>query len=353
MKVLIIENSFDDLRKSRFPLGDYFQESGLDVCYACPGPLDKEVFNIPMSRNKLDVFKLVEGYFTLIRIETHTASEAVISFRFIPNVLNYLASFKNKHNKRIGVITGLGYAYVSTNSSYNSKVQRLLIKIFYRLASRRMQIVAQNFDDLKELGVANGVVILGSGINEEIVTRPTEFYFSSIRLLYVGRLLKSKGFLTVIDIFEQLLSYHQETTLTIAGTIDPYNPDSIDEFELDQIKAKEGVNYLGYVHDIDNIYPGCNVFLFPSIYREGVPRVVIDALKYGLTIVTSDMPGCKETIENNGFLLTRNNSLQDIVDYLRDLNEEEFLKNHSKSTGLFKNVFCAKVIYPKYLELLR
>jgi glycosyltransferase involved in cell wall biosynthesis len=352
MRILIIENGFNDLKKSRLPLGSYFQFAGNEVLYACPDPKVEGVYRVPMSRNSLAPIQLLNGQRTLVNIEKSNSIDAVLSFRFIPNVLNYFASFRNGGIKRVAVITGLGYAFITSNNSISSTIHCALIKLFYRIAARRIQIIAQNPDDLADLGVRNGEVILGSGVKSIDSNLEVENEQSFIKLLYVGRLLKSKGVLTAIEIFEELRIRIDHVTLTLAGIIDEENPDSITEAELLQLKNKEGVSYLGFVSNMEPVYKQCNVLLFPSIYREGVPRVIIESLMYGLTIVTREMPGCKETVKGNGFLINENSTVSEAVDYLANLNSSNILENQKRSVDLFINTFSADVIYPQYLEKL-
>lgn len=351
MKILILENGYRDLEKSRIPLGLFFQLKGHRVFYACPEPSQSEVHNIPMSRHRIYPLEIFNSCIKLKELEMNLSIEAVMSFRLIPNFLNYLASFTRSEIKRVAVITGLGYAFISSNNSLSARIQRILIKSFYQLASRRIQIITQNSDDLNELGVANGLVVLGSG-EKAISEYNFDIRTDSIRLLYVGRLLKTKGIRLAIEIFLELRKRNLEATLTIAGIIDESNPDSISETELGQYRKIEGIKYLGYVNDVDQVYRCCNILLFPSTYREGVPRALIESLKNGLTIVTRNMPGCKETINKNGFLIQDSTTVKEVVEYLMSLNDKCILENRKRSIELFNTMFSAEVIYPQYLATL-
>ena len=351
-KVLILENSFNDLVISRFSLGSYLEESGFNINYSCPNPEAKEVFNVQMSRNSLAPIQLTKGVLRLSKLETNLKLDSVLSFRLIPNVLNYFASFNDPSIKRLAVITGLGYSFISTNNSFISRVQRWLIKEFYRVASKRVQIIAQNPDDLKDLGILNGKVILGSGVGTEFKKEQTEFSISSINLLFVGRLLKSKGILDAIEIFKQVKSNFPKSRFKIVGALDEKNPDSLDNIELNQLLSIDGVEYHGYLSDMDSIYAESNVLIFPSVYREGIPRVIIESLKYGLTIITKDMPGCRETVIGNGYLMNHSNCEQGLIEYIKSLSPEKLWMNHEQSIRLFKEVFSAEVIYPQYRSIL-
>lgn len=352
MKILIVENGFNDLKKSRISLGSYFQSAGNEVFYACPDPKEDGIYGISMSRNSLAPVQLFNGFVRLSRLEKENDLQAVLSFRLIPNVLNYFASFRNVGVKRVAVITGLGYAFIEANTSVRTVFQRNFIKLFYRIASKRILIISQNSDDLVDLGVENGEVVLGSGIESKGFKAKKELDTCSIKLLYVGRLLKSKGILTAIEVFEKLQGNNEGATLTIAGSIDEDNPDSITEAELTDLKKKQGVYYRGFVNDMDSVYEKSNVLLFPSTYREGVPRVILESLKHGLTIVTSDMPGCKETVKENGFLITDNTGVSSIIEYISSLDSKKLLENHMRSKELFQTTFSSDIIYPQYLSHL-
>lgn len=352
MRILIVENSFNDLKKSRMPLGSYFQTLGNEVFYACPDSLEEGVNEISMSRNNFAPFQLIRGCARLNKIESKYLIDTVLSFRFIPNVLNFLASFRNRSLTRVAVITGLGYAFVPSSNSASSIITRKAIQLFYRIASKRIKIVAQNHDDLTDLGVKNGKVILGSGVTSNSTSLKLKTNMTSIKLLYVGRLLKSKGILTAIEIFEQFSSRTKDLSLTIAGAIDKDNPDSLTEAELLNLQNKEGVVYLGFVEDLEIVYKKCNILLFPSDYREGIPRVIIESMKFGLTIVTKDMPGCRETVNRNGYLMVESGTVQDVVDYLMKLDSSCLLINQTRSFDLFKSTFSSEVIYPQYLKTI-
>ena len=87
-----------------------------------------------------------------------------------------------------------------------------------------------------------------------------------------GRLLKSKGVMKAFNIFQKLRKTQPNVTLTIAGEIDPQNPDGITFEDLKIIKNTSGVKFLGFLKDLKQVYCSCNVLLFLSQYREGFPR---------------------------------------------------------------------------------
>lgn len=349
MKVLIVENLEADLVRSRVPLGRFFEESQFEVFYACPSRENSRFFNIPMDRDRFKFSSLLRASIALRRIERSANIDAVISFRLVPNFLNLVRSFFSD-KKRVIVVTGLGIAFVD-HVSKRFIWKKFVIKLFYKVASKRLILVAQNPDDLNELDV-NGHVILGSGVKRS--NHVAKDFSLPKKLLFVGRLLKSKGILQAYQIFLQLSRRDFNVTLTIVGDIDLYNADSIDSETLDMIRSTPNVEYLGYLTDLESVYIESHILLFPSLYREGVPRVIIESLKFGLTIITYNMPGCKETVQNNGLLVDPKDAMINVaVDYIGDLDFQQLESNSKASWKLFDNLFSDEVIYPEYLKLLK
>lgn len=350
MRILIVENSFRDLILSRVKFGEYLESKGHQIYYACPDPIDKNYFQIEMSRNKMLIIELFNSAKKLSKIEKENIIDVVISYRLIPNVLNFISSFLNPKIKRTSVITGLGVAFTFKNIKY--RVISFFIRNFYKFSSYRTSIITQNPDDLLTLDLTStGNVVFGSGFlnNSEL---PIQYINKKndefITLLFVGRLLKSKGIDIVIDIFEKISKQSARFKLIIVGDVDENNPDSID---LTILNKNPFVEYLGFLDDLDEVYLKSDVLLFPSKYREGIPRVIIESLSYGLTIITTDMPGCKECVKNNGLVM--DDSKQEILlKYLLELNNQILLSNSSMSRKLFETKFSSKVIYPQYERVI-
>lgn len=349
MKILFFENLSSDLVKSRFPLGQYFEDNGFKSFYACPNEDLEGVTNIKMQRDSLSPISLLRSVNTLSQVEIDKSIDIILSFRLVPNIINYCASFI-KRRKRILVITGLGFAFIETNKSVKVWFIQKCIKIFYKMASKRVILIAQNWDDLRDLEITQGnYVINGSGVCGASTKK--EVYVKNLRLLYVGRLLKSKGVISAFELFQKILESKPEARLIIAGTIDLSNPDSIDKELLDRIIDSPNIDYLGYVEDIDAIYENCNVLLFPSMYREGIPRVILESLRHGLTILTYNRPGCRETIEGNGLLINPGEFCDNsTLNYILSLNEDLLKVNSVKSRLIFDTKFSSNVIYPEFLE---
>ncbi len=353
MRILIVENGYRDLILSRVKFGEFLEAKGHQVFYACPNPIESNYFHVEMNRNKLSFIQLLKSAKKLSQIEKSNSIDIVLTYRFIPNVLNYISSFVNNKIKRTSVITGLGVAFSIKNIKY--RVISFFIKKFYKLLSYKTSIITQNPDDLITLGLTlKGNVVLGSGFqNNKKLTlhsrhkKPED----SVTLLYVGRLLKSKGIDDVINIFKKVSDYSMNFKLIIVGDIDEHNPDSIDDCDLTYINKNPLIEFLGFIEDLTDVYLRSDVLLFPSKYREGVPRAIIESLSYGLTIITTNMPGCKECVKSNGILMDNYNQ-EILIDYLKKINKETLLFNSLISRNLFETKFSSKVVYPQYEQII-
>ena len=100
MRILIIENGYKDLVKSRFPLGEYFKNKGHSVFYACPeSPAKSGVYNLNVNRSTFSLIQFIKALLKLVKIERKDEIDTILSFRLTSNILNYLSSFVKKKNE--------------------------------------------------------------------------------------------------------------------------------------------------------------------------------------------------------------------------------------------------------------
>jgi glycosyltransferase involved in cell wall biosynthesis len=143
--------------------------------------------------------------------------------------------------------------------------------------------------------------VSGSGVNLDRFA-PTHLP-NKASFLFAARLLNGKGVREYIDAASRIRGMHPGIEFGLAGWIDD-NPDSISQDELDAWVEEGCVRFYGKLLDVRPAISKCSVFVLPS-YREGVPRSVLEAMAMGRAIITTDTPGCRETVVNgeNGFLI--------------------------------------------------
>src|SRR5690606_24295267 len=116
-------------------------------------------------------------------------------------------------------------------------------------------------------------------------------------------LLGDKGIREYAEAAKQIKSRHPDAVFQLVGWIDE-NPDAITQVELETWISSGAIDYLGKLDDVRPAIQGCSVYVLPS-YREGTPRTVLEAMAVGRPIITTDAPGCRETVVEgeNGFLV--------------------------------------------------
>ena len=200
----------------------------------------------------------------------------------------------------------------------------------YKLAlSRCSKIFFQNKDDLNlfyELNIISKnkpvSIINGSGINlikysyEPIIDIPDKVNF-----LMISRVLKDKGIHEYIKAASIISNRFSNIKFTLVGSLDP-NPTGIKSYEIKKLEREGIIEWIEEVDDVRNLISESHIYVLPS-YREGTPRTVLEAMSIGRAIITTDTPGCRETVidGDNGFLV-RPKSYKDLINSM-----EKFILN--------------------------
>jgi glycosyltransferase involved in cell wall biosynthesis len=205
------------------------------------------------------------------------------------------------------MITGLGLAF-RTGGVKQAMLTRLATSLYRASLVRAEKVIFHNPDDrgvfvdrrLAEPGRC--VVVRGSGVN---VTRfaPAPFPQGPLVFLMIARLLGGKGVREYAAAATMVRKRHPEARFLLVGPEDP-SPDGIPLKEVQGMAANGGVEYLGATSDVRPFLEQCHVYVLPS-YHEGTPRTVLEAMAMGRPVITTDVPGCRETVVDgdNGLLV--------------------------------------------------
>jgi glycosyltransferase involved in cell wall biosynthesis len=205
------------------------------------------------------------------------------------------------------MITGLGYGFQGDS---RRALLRTVVANLYRVALRRAtNVIFQNPDDLQTFKslrllrpLSKTSVVNGSGVDLARF-KPHPLPEGPLVFLMIARLLGDKGVREYVNAARLVAQEHSGVRFLLVGPRDP-GPDEISAAELAQWVSDGIVDYLGEQRDVRPFLAACSVYVLPS-YREGTPRSVLEAMATGRPVITTDAPGCRQTVEDgvNGFLV--------------------------------------------------
>lgn len=236
----------------------------------------------------------------------------VFSYFSKPVIFGTLAARLAGVKHIIGMLEGLGYSFTIQSEGFSIKtmmLQRIQVLLYKFSFSFLERIIFLNSDDSKDLVVknkikVNDVKVLG-GIGLDLKSYPySDPGNACISFLFIGRLLKEKGINEFIGAALIVKKKYPHITFTVLGGLDEGNPGALQYDDLDKLVNSGVIDYPGQVTDVAERIDQSSVFVLPS-YREGVPRSTQEAMAIGRPVITTDVPGCRETVVNglNGFLI--------------------------------------------------
>lgn len=269
--------------------------------------LGAEPVEVPLGRTSLNPFGAVRTVRRLRHVLDRIRPDLVIAYTIKPILLAARALGRGPGPRFVPLITGMGYALIGGRHPKRRLIRGLALAMYRRALRRADLVVFQNPDDRRDFErwrlLPSGTptaLIAGSGVDTAHfapVPMPAEVSF-----LMISRFLYDKGICEFGAAARRLRAEHPQVAIRLAGWRDA-SPDAIGEEELTGIEAA-GVEMLGRLADVRPAIAKCSVYVLPS-YREGTPRSVLEAMAMGRAILTTDAPGCRETVVegDNGLLV--------------------------------------------------
>jgi glycosyltransferase involved in cell wall biosynthesis len=262
---------------------------------------------IELGRGSLNPFRALSTARKFGSLLREIRPDTVIAYTVTPIVLGAAGAKRAGVRRFVALVTGLGYAFTG-GPEPKRLLSFVLGKLMYRRALKKADIaVFQNPDDREEfrrLGLLPAKlptdIINGSGV--ELSEYPAAPLPEGASFLMIARFLHDKGIKEFGQAAARLKREHPEVEVRLVGWLDA-SPDAITEAQLQDIVAG-GVELVGKLEDVRPAIAACSVYVLPS-YREGTPRSVLEAMAMGRPIITTDAPGCRETVVEgeNGFLV--------------------------------------------------
>ncbi|MCT7517013.1 glycosyltransferase family 4 protein [Aliarcobacter cryaerophilus] len=362
-KILFVVNVDWFFISHRLPLALEALTKGYEVHIAC-GITDKKeyleslglrVYPLNLSRSgtgiKGEIKAFCEIYNLVKEINPNIAHFVTIK----PVLYGGIASrFLNTH-KKVFSISGLGFIFIK--QGFKASIARMLIKTMYKFAlgGKNSHVIVQNPDD-KE--VVNSIVkvpitlIRGSGVDLSQYEYKEENN-ENIKVSMACRLLKDKGVFEYIEASKILKKKYLNVKFELYGDIDIHNPASLTSDDIKKIKEEGFVNVYGFSSDIAKVFSDSNIVVLPS-YREGLPKVLIEAAACGRAIVTTDVPGCRDAIEPNVTgLLCEAKDTESLASVIEKLILDKDLRNSMGKEGrkLAEQEFDINKVVEKHFEI--
>lgn len=317
MDILIIAGNARSLIANRGDLIREMRAAGLDVAAVVPRAdylpeveeLGIAIYPVEMGRTGINPLHDLKYLLALRRLLRQVRPRVVFGYTIKPVVYGSLAARLAGVPCIYSMITGLGHVF-TTQSSRNRRLQKIIAMLYRAGLAANRKVFFQNPDDLQEFlergmlkDPGKAVRTHGSGVDMQRFSRrplpqgPTTF-------LFIGRLLTEKGVAEYCEAASVVKADFPEARFVLVGPHDHSLPHACSSDDLARWKAEGAVEFVGGVKDVRPWIEECSVFVLPS-YREGTPRSVLEAMSMGRAIITSDAPGCRETVEEgvNGFLV--------------------------------------------------
>lgn len=280
--------------------------------------------------------------------------DLICSFTIKPNLYTALA-LKSSDVKQVANITGLGYAFMG------SRIKARLFKRLYKHSFKKLdKVFFQNIDDhdhLTQMGIFSSDTIVkllpGSGVNLDRFPYSEKSESAITSFVYAGRIIADKGINELIAAFRVVRNRYANTKLILIGNFFPGNPSAISEEQVDKWISEGLIEYHGMVNNVADYIADCDCVILAS-YREGMPRILLEASSMGRPIITVDSIGCKDVVEDGvtGYMakVKEVDSLAEAMIRFIELPFDEKVKMGKAGRKKMEREFDQKIVINKYLE---
>jgi glycosyltransferase involved in cell wall biosynthesis len=378
MKILLFVHQREDYFKYRKEFKAFLEKQGHLVYVLMPSKDVNSSFNVVSddefnyleyhySRTYLAVFDIVRNYFEFCKLIKNFDIDLIISYKFYPNLVTGIYRFSNNSVKTLSVVAGRGRFSNSSNI-----IENWIFKIYTRVLGRGDGIIVQNNEDSiffkDKLKCSKVFKVNGSGafLDEDIqkfksLTQNELIAFKNdnklptsgkVIFLFSSRIVEEKGIFELIAAFKSD-KLNRIAHLCIAGWFDTkYIKSSV----LDSIRNSSNITYIGNHKNVILPMAISEFVVLPTRYGEGVPRSLIEALAFRKPIISSNVAGCSEIVEDglNGYFVDP----CDVNDIVNKINSMCFLTDSKKNTmashsfKVFKEKYDYRIVFNQFLDVI-
>ncbi|MDC2973176.1 glycosyltransferase family 4 protein [Gammaproteobacteria bacterium] len=316
-----------------------------------------EYYDLEMQNKGTNPFKDIKTFLKLLFIYLKLKPFAAFHFTVKNNIFGTWAGLIS-NTPSINNVSGLGTAFI--RDGLISIVVRLLYKCSQPFAHRVYCQNPEDFDLLIDKKLVNKdklFLLPGSGVDLKRFNSDSVKYSKNeqFTFLYVGRILADKGLFELIKAYKNLKIKKINCELWICGILNAENISSISKTQIEDWKDIPGIRWLDQEKYIENIYKQVDCVVLPS-YREGMPKTLLEAGSMGLPSVATDVPGCRNIIQDNvnGFLCRAKDArdLEQAMTKALNLSKNEYEKMSINARNIVKNNFDEKIVIDSALNAL-
>lgn len=240
------------------------------------------------------------GYVSLILKER---PDVILAYTQKPIIYGGIAARLTGGTPFYALMSGLGYLF-SPDGAKAGPVRSIFLGLYREGVRRARKIFVFNRDDhrdMLEAGIVHAkqdvIQVPGSGVDtRHFVQQPLPA--GSPHFLMVGRLMRDKGVYEFLEAARQITADFPDVRFSILGRAEESNPTGISREDIPGLQRDYPVTFLPETTDVRPHLADASVFVLPSFYREGLPRTILEAMATGRAVITTDMPGCRDPIEN-------------------------------------------------------
>lgn len=366
MKIAVLSSHTSSLFWFRMDMMKDFIENGHIVIALGSEPETKwkekfEEYNIDyrqlyVERNGMNPLKDLKTLRFLYTFMKKERPDKVFAYQAKTVVYGSIAAKLTGVSEVYPLIAGLGSIF--RGEGFKNKIVKTIMKMEYWVACKcSKKVFFQNQDDKNEF-IQNGlvkdkktVIINGSGVDLEKF-KPTQLP-EEPAFLYIGRLIKDKGIMEYLEACKEIKDKFPKVRCLLVGPFDS-NPSALKPDELKPYIENGVIEYFGEQTDVRPFISQCSTYVLPS-YHEGTPKTVLEAMAMGRSIITSDAPGCRETVIEglNGFLVEVKNikGLTKKMEYLIS-NREICKKMGRESEKIAREKYDVKVVNQSIIQTM-
>ncbi|WP_235299307.1 glycosyltransferase family 4 protein [Portibacter marinus] len=365
-KIILVSNTSWSLYNFRLGLIRALTRKGFDITVVAPrdrftskliseGITYREIFIKNYSINPIDDLKII---FQLSKIYRTIRPQLIFHYTIKPNIYGSIAAFWHRIPS-ISITTGLGHLF-----EFKNFMIRWITVFLYRFAayvSKELWFLNENDRDVfvykRIVRSKKARVLKSEGINTEWFSPKKNKSFQGVqRFLFAGRLIWDKGIREFVEAAKIVRSRHPRTRFEMIGFIDSSNPKAVSYDEIAEWQKQKIIRYLGETSDIRPVLQRASCLVFPSFYREGISRILMEAAAMETPIITTDNVGCRDLVDDgvNGFI-TKPKSVEDLVHKIElflALSEEDKIVMGKLGRKKMIRQYDESLIINEYMEVI-